>query len=411
MSNNNAMVDQALSAITTDSIDKDLQLNQLKAASNSVVDNPIVASQTKEDNSKIDLMVDKLMGFDFNDSQVKDDVAQGLHVLNEKVMDSASEFTSKALNKQMSGLKGVDEDDVVYNSMKNLNSKIKEIHPSKFDLTEKWFHGLPLIGKFLSPIRDYFFQFQTMGSVIEGYKDNINRGIEERELDLDILREDKQSLYKAEKILRSGIEFNKLLQEKLEEKIKMNVSDKAQKQFLEGQILHNLLRHTQGLEEMRAVNIQGQMSMEMLLKTGIDVIDGAKRCIRISINALTIAGVIQQVLTGQKKLLEVVQETNKVATESVAWNDKMLTGQVMEVSKMAMNTSLDMEVLISAIENSTKAIDDDIKYRQESLPIIQERINRLSTASNQAEKTTKLLSEERSVSERSNTDASLVFEG
>jgi uncharacterized protein YaaN involved in tellurite resistance len=153
------------------------------------------------------------------------------------------------------------------------------------------------------------------------------------------------------------------------------------------------------------------MSMEMLLKTGIDVVDGAKRCIRISINALTIAGVIQQVLTGQKKLLEVVQETNKVATESVAWNDKMLTGQVMEVSKMAMNTSLDMEVLISAIENSTKAIDDDIKYRQESLPIIQERINRLSTASNQAEKTTKLLSEERSVTEKSNSEASSVFEG
>lgn len=404
MSNDINMVNEALEAIEGTKIDKQLALNALQKSD--VGELAVVASANKEDDAKVDLMVNKLMGLDFNDGEVKEGVVHGLRALNEKVMDEASSYTSEALKKRMGGLQATPEGDAVYNGMMDLNNKLKEIHPSKHQLVENWFHK---IFPFLSPVRDYFAKFQTMGSVISGYEENLKRGIEERELDLDILREDKKNLFASEKLLRSGIEFNKLLQEKLETKIKMDVSDKTQKQFLEGQILNNLLRQTQGLEEMRAVNMQGQMSMEMLLKTGLEVIDGAKRCIRISVNALTIAGVIQHVLTGQKKLLMAVQEINKTATEMVDWNATQLSTTMLEVGKMASETSLDIEVLINAIEKSTQAIDDDIKFRQEANPMIKERIQRLNDASNKAKDTTNKLSKERSMKENFSEEAASIF--
>jgi uncharacterized protein YaaN involved in tellurite resistance len=404
MSDNKSMVNDALSVIDSVKVDKQLALNQLKATE--VQDVAVAPSVSPEDTTKVDTIVDRLMGLDFNDGETKEGVVHGLRVLNDKVMEDASKFTSEALKKRMGGLQATPEGDVVFQGMMNLNAKLKEVHPSNYDLTENFLHR---ILPFLSPVRNYFAKFQTMESVIGGYQENLERGISERELDLDILREDKKNLYNAEKLLKKGIEFNKLLQEKLETKIKMDVSDAAQKQFLEGQILSNLLRQTQGLEEMRAVNLQGQMSMEMLLKTGLEVIDGAKRCIRISINALTIAGVIQHVLTGQRKLLEAVKEVNKTATEMVDWNAKQLSTTMIEVGRMASETSLDIDVLINAIEMSTKAIDDDIKYRQEAIPMIKERISRLGEASNKAQKTTEDLAKERNIKENFNNEAAAIF--
>jgi uncharacterized protein YaaN involved in tellurite resistance len=404
MSDNKTMISEALNVIDSVKVDKQLALNQLK--NTEIKDLPVASSVSEEDSTKVDTIVDRLMGLDFNDGETKEGVVHGLRVLNDKVMEEASQFTSEALKKRMGGLQATAEGDVVFQGMMDLNAKLKEVHPSNYDLTENFFHK---ILPFLSPVRNYFAKFQTMESVIGGYQENLERGIEERELDLDILREDKKSLYNAEKLLKQGIEFNKLLQDKLETKIKMDVSDASQKQFLEGQILSNLLRQTQGLEEMRAVNLQGQMSMEMLLKTGLEVIDGAKRCIRISINALTIAGVIQHVLTGQRKLLEAVTEVNKTATQMVDWNAKQLSTTMIEVGRMASETSLDIDVLINAIEMSTKAIDDDIKYRQEAIPMIKERISRLGEASNKAQKTTDDLAKERGIKENFNQEASAIF--
>jgi uncharacterized protein YaaN involved in tellurite resistance len=409
MSNENQgqMVATALKNIQSQTIDKTLKLNVLReTATATPVIHETAVSQTDEDMARVNQVVDALMGIDFNDSQTKDGVVQGLRIVNEEVMDRASNFTSEALEKRMGSLKGTEEGDMVYETMITLNDKIKEIHPKNHNLVESWIHK---ILPFLSPVRNYFAQFQTMQSVIDGYKKTLEEGIQDRELDLEILRKDKSRLYEAESILKDAIAFNKLLESKLQEKINMEITDAEQKQFLEGQILHNLLRQTQGLEEMRAVNLQGQMSIEMLLKTGLEVIDGAKRCIRVSVNALTIAGVIQQVLTGQRKLLEAVQEVNATATDMVDWNAQQLNTTMLDVSKMAMETSLDIDVLTNAIQSSVDAIDADIKYRQESVPMIRDNINRLSDATKAAKDTTHKLAKERHSIENYSETAAAIF--
>ena len=406
MNNNQQMVQTAFEDIKSNTIDNTLKLNQLRNASEDVKNNPVSAVVSEEEQLKVNEMVDKLMGLDFNDAQTKDGVVYGLRNLNEKVMDSASEFTSQALEKRMGSLKGTEEGDMVYDTMIQLNDKIKSIHPSNHNLVESWFHK---ILPFLSPVRNYFMQFETMNSVINGYKVTLQEGIRDRELDLDILRQDKVKLQNAEKILSEAIAFNNLLEEGLQEKVNMTITDPEQKLFIEGQILNNLLRQTQGLQEMRAVNLQGQMSIEMLLKTGLEVIDGAKRCIRVSINALTIAGVIQQVLTGQRKLLEAVNEVNKTATDFVSWNSQTLNTTMLEVGRMASETSLDIEVLTEAVQSSVDAIAADIKYRQESNSIVRDNISRLNKASVQASDTTKNLAKERDSIENYSENAAAIF--
>lgn len=403
---NSTLVQDSLDVIKSGTIDKNLKLNQLKQATEGQQQLDVIKSDRPEDLSRIDAMVDGLMGLDFNDANITEGVIVGLRDLNEKTMEKASDFTSSILNKRMGSLKGTAEGDIVYDNMVALNNKIREIHPQNFNLKETWVHSLL---PWISPVRNYFVRFETMGSVIEDYRKTLEKGIQERELDLDILREDKKNLMQSEKILKDAISFNKLLEARLQERIDMSVSDPEQKKFLVGQIMHNLLRQTLGLEEIRAVNLQGQMSMEMLLKTGLEVIDGAKRCIRVSINALKIAGVIQNVLTGQRKLLAVVNEINKTATELVDWNAKQLNTNVLELGRMAMNTSLDINVLINAIESSVAAIDEDIKYRQESVPLIRENITRLGDATEKASKTTANLAKERHSVENYSEQAAKIF--
>ncbi len=382
-----------------------LLLNEINEVQNKQV--PAVIEQLPaEEATRASRIVDSLFALDYHDARECYGAEEGMKNMNEQLMKQGVQFTSKALDNKMMNLKDGAEGDVLFDQMVELNDSIKKIHPSNYNLSETFFSKLL---PFLSPIRKYFAQYQSMSSMIEGYKVMIEDGIRDRELDLNILKQDKIALSDAELKLRAAIAFNNEIRQGLENKIKMEVTDPDQKKFLEGQILNNLLRQIQGLEEARAVNLQGQMSIEMLIKTGYEIIDGAKRCVNVSLNALKIAAVIQYTITGQRKLLNAVNEVNKTASDLIAWNATTLNTTVLEVSKMAQETSIDIEILTEAIETSIQAIDQDIQFRQNANAALSQNIDRLHIASDKAKDTTDKMAKERKQTEAFSASAANIF--
>lgn len=382
-----------------------LLLNEINAVQTRNV--PAIIEQVPaEEASRASRIVDSLFALDYNDARECYGAEEGMKNMNEQLMKQGVQFTSKALDNKMMNLKDGAEGDVLFEKMVELNDSIKKIHPSNYNLSETFFSKLL---PFLSPIRKYFAQYQSMSSMIDGYKVMIEDGIRDRQLDLNILKQDKIALSEAELKLRAAIAFNNEIRQGLENKIRMEVVDPEQKKFLEGQILNNLLRQIQGLEEARAVNLQGQMSIEMLIKTGYEIIDGAKRCVNVSLNALKIAAVIQYTITGQRKLLNAVNEVNKTASDLIAWNATTLNTTVLEVSKMAQETSIDIEILTEAIETSIQAIDQDIQFRQNANAALSQNIDRLHAASDKAKDTTDKMTKERKQTETFSQSAANIF--
>lgn len=395
---------------TATKVDRSKQLAALDAFNNT--DTTLLESKylpstlpLDENDQKAKDAVDRLFSFDLKDPHVQAGLTQSASKMNQPVMKRASQFTSDKLNARI-GLLNNEGTNGVYNHMLDLNKQLREIHPSNFDLTENFFTKfLP----FLSPVRKYFEQFKSTQEVINETKSKLEDSVNNQKLDIEILKKDKFSLSNIAVEVKKGIDFNQKLKQRIEDKILTEVTDEETKTFLESQILFTITREIQGLQELLTVNMQGQQSFEMCIRSGADLIDSAVRCINVSVNALTIAAVVAHVITGQRKMLEAIKAVNETATSMIEHNRTTMSTTLKDISQQAVQTNLDVDVLVRAIDMSIQAIEDDVKFRQSALPKMNENIARLSEATQRAEKSTAELEKARIIRENYDSEAEKVF--
>tara|TARA_Y100001956_G_C4117172_1_gene185487 strand:+ start:643 stop:1887 length:1245 start_codon:yes stop_codon:yes gene_type:complete len=403
------MVETALTGLAT--TQEEASRNRAKSMlSLRSLQEPVDLTVEKEpsDEEVVKGMLSKMFEMNLENPDTQEGILLSISNKNKGVMAKASQFTSAKLDARMGDLKGSEEGNALFNEMTSLNKTLREIHPSKFDMTETFFQKyLPFVA---SPVRKYFDQFRTTKSVIDETRGKLEKSIADQRVDLNILRQDKKQLAAISIEIKKAIAFNTILKEEIEMQTHSNLdlSDSV-REFLEAQVLFNVTREIQGLQELLTVNMQGQQAFEMLLRTGNDLIDAAERCINVSVNALTIAAVIAHVVAGQKKMLEGIQSVNKTAEASIEWNAKQLNTVVKEVGQAAVQTNLDVALLENAISMSVQAIEDDINFRRESLPMMNENVSRLTAATAKAEESTKKLEKSRNFKENYDRQAAELF--
>ena len=110
-------------------------------------------------------MLSKMFEMNLENPDTQEGILLSISNKNKGVMAKASQFTSAKLDARMGDLKGSEEGNALFNEMTSLNKTLREIHPSKFDMTETFFQKyLPFVA---SPVRKYFDQFRTTKSVID----------------------------------------------------------------------------------------------------------------------------------------------------------------------------------------------------------------------------------------------------
>lgn len=358
----------------------------------------------KQVEDKVDQVVDQILSQNLNDPSIQTGLINGLEKTNEAVMVKAKSFNSKKLDAAMGKLQGTDGN-MIFDQMMGLNAKLKEIHPSQFDL-ENGFLGK--IFPFLSKTQNYLNKFKSTRTILDEMQGRLEKSIQEQKMDMEFLKQDKIQLMQIAISVRKAIEFNMKLKSKLEYRLN-ELEDEEAKKFLESQLIFNVTREIQGLQELLTVNLQGQQSFEMLLRSGKDLVESANRCINVSMSAVKIAAIVAHVVAGQKKMLEAIKEVNSTAEFMVAHNAQVLGTTLKEIGQQSVSTNLNVDVLINAIDTSVQAIEDDIKFRREALPKMNENIQRLAAATGKAQKSVNEMEKARSQSDNFSAEASKII--
>lgn len=358
----------------------------------------------KQVEDKVDQVVDQILSQNLNDPSIQTGLINGLEKTNEAVMVKAKSFNSKKLDAAMGKLQGTDGN-MIFDQMMGLNAKLKEIHPSQFDLENGF---LAKIFPFLSKTQNYLNKFKSTRTILDEMQGRLEKAIQEQKMDMEFLKQDKIQLMQIAISVRKAIEFNMKLKSKLEYRLN-ELEDEEAKKFLESQLIFNVTREIQGLQELLTVNLQGQQSFEMLLRSGKDLVESANRCINVSMSAVKIAAIVAHVVAGQKKMLEAIKEVNSTAEFMVGHNATVLGTTLKEIGQQSVSTNLNVDVLINAIDTSVQAIEDDIKFRREALPKMNENIQRLAAATGKAQKSVNEMEKARSQSDNFSSEASKII--
>jgi len=383
MQNNQPRQDIAISVSDPESIKNELHLI-----------NPVAISVEGEPDSQLDqqaeIFTKAILAFNPDDPNQIDNREQNIvsvETLGSKVQKEAA-HRSNMLKEPIRKLAARGEDGgAVANALVNLKDQVEELNPGRFDFKAGWFSRtlgrLPGVG---TPLKKYFTRFESAQTVVEA----IIRSLEEGR---DILNRDNITLSQDQKMMRGlTINLNKTIQlgllvdQKLSYALEREIGpDDPRRRFIEDELLFPLRQRIQDLQQQLAVNQQGVLAIEIIIRNNKELVKGVARGINVTVNALTVAVTVALALANQKIVLDKIDAVNKVTNQLIGQTAAQLKTQGTEIHKQASRSQLDIETLKTAFADIDSALEDISAFRKEALPQMAQNILEMDNLSKNTE--------------------------
>jgi uncharacterized protein YaaN involved in tellurite resistance len=201
------------------------------------------------------------------------------------------------------------------------------------------------------------------------------------------LRDDQIRMRELTFQLEDYIKLAQVMDIKLEEVIKaLPAGEDVKRKFLEEELLFSLKQRIIDLQQQRAVNQQGVVATEVILRNNRELINGVNRALNVTVTALNTAATLQIALQRQRKVLEGVQAVTKTTNDLIAGTAEQLKTQGTQIQQQATEATLDIETLKKAFSDVDTALNDISQFRRNALPQMATSIKELDDMTGKMEK-------------------------
>ena len=274
----------------------------------------------------------------------------------------------------------------VADALIQLRDQVSVLDPSGINFTPgaiaRAVSHIPFIG---SPAKRYFNRFETGQGAINSVIHSLESGKKMLQNDNAILGADQKAWRENTLLLQTQVGYLRAVDAELESGIPA-ITDPDHQKFIQEEILFPLRQRTQDLLQRLAVNQQGVLVAEVLIRNNRELIRGVDRALFVTVDALNIAVAAAMALANQKLVLDAVDALNTTTNTLIAGTAKRLRTQGVEIQKRASSTMLDEAVLKQAFVDVNAAIDDISTYRRNALPQMAKSIVELDQSAKEAEK-------------------------
>ncbi len=320
--------------------------------------------------TQADELIDQLYSLDL--SNVREAQAKALSVqrLGTRVQENIAR-KSKMLQQPMGKLMQDAEDGgPVAQNLLELQRQVNEINPNDVNFNMSGFRRLlawiPGVG---TPLANWMARYQSVEGTLDDVVKSLENGRGQLERDNVTLQEDQIVMRELTFDLQNYVQFGQLLDQRLANKIESDTSiTEDRRKFLQEEVLFPLRQRVLDLQQQLAVNQQGVITAETVVRNNRELIRGVSRAINVTVPALSTAATFALAAQTQKQVLRGVQAVNKTTDELINQTAEKLRTQGVEIQKQASQASLDVDNLKAAFANVQGALDDISRFRQEALP-------------------------------------------
>ena len=266
--------------------------------------------------------------------------------------------------------RGSEEGGPVAKSLADLRLEVEKLDPTGVDLSPGAFSRLVgLIPGVGTPLRRYFMRYESSQTTIDAVIQSLEKGRDQLKRDNVTLIGDQKEMRELTLTLTEQVELAQALDGALVEQLETEIAaDEPRRQFIEEEILFVVRQRTMDLQQQLAVNQQGVLATEMIIRNNRELTRGVDRAIDVTVSALQVAVTVALALAHQKVVLDKVEAVNRATSDLIAGTAERLKTQGTEIHEQAAGTMLDMDSLRSAFEDISIALDEISRYRREALP-------------------------------------------
>lgn len=342
---------------------------------------------TDELRSQADAQVEQLLSIDPTDEDARKAAREAVDSMG-RDLQTRSAGRSRMLQAPLKEISHNSEDGgEVAKSLSDLRIEVEKLDPSGLDTEAGWFTRaigkIPGVG---TPLKRYFMRYESSQTQIDAIVVSLEKGRDQLKRDNVTLGDDQKAMRELTHLLTDQIALAQALDASVVDKLATEITaDDPRRQFVEEDILFALRQRTLDLQQQLAVNQQGVLAIEIIIRNNRELIRGVDRAIDVTISALQVAVTVALALAHQKIVLDKIQAINTTTSTMIAGTAERLKTQGTEIHQQASSTMLDMEALRSAFADIDTALDEISRFRREALPTMAGTILELDTLTAESE--------------------------
>jgi uncharacterized protein YaaN involved in tellurite resistance len=275
----------------------------------------------------------------------------------------------------------------VAQSLVDLKMTVEELDPGKFDFEAGWFTRtlgrLPGVG---TPLKRYFTRFESSQTVMDAIMRALLEGKSTLTRDNTTLGQDQKVMRELTLRLQKTIQLGMLIDQKLSYALERELAgDDPRAAFIQEELLFPLRQRIQDLQQQLAVNQQGVLAIELIIRNNKELIKGVDRAVKVTVNALNVAVTVALALANQKIVLDKIEAVNVVTNRLIAQTAATLRSQAASVQQQASQASLDIDTLKKAFQDIHATMEEIAVFRTKALPSMADNILQMDQLTRETE--------------------------
>ncbi|MBG9388791.1 toxic anion resistance protein [Caenimonas sp. DR4.4] len=315
---------------------------------------------------QVDRFMDGLLHEDVQSEAFKARLDSAFALGREEVSVASGLMQGRLLQRNFAGV----EDSSAFKAIQQMRAHLDQLNPGKEgDL----FQPQKLLGliPYGNKLQAYFRKYQGASGQLQTSMQQLYAARDDMQRDVVDLEATRAKLWEAMQKLAAAIHFAATLDERLHDKVEaLKSTDAARAKALEQEVLFYARQNLQDMLTQQAVCTNGYLALDVLKKTGREMMNGCSRIATTGMSALAVAQTVARATGNQIATMEMLQGVNASIEGLIAETGRQLNTHVERTTQFAQNPMIGIEKLQEMFDQTFKAMDAMDDFRTKAIEVM-----------------------------------------
>jgi uncharacterized protein YaaN involved in tellurite resistance len=220
-------------------------------------------------------------------------------------------------------------------------------------------------------LQSYFRKYQGASSQLQKSMQQLYAARDDMQRDVVDIEATRVKLWDAMQKLQSAMHFAQTLDQSLQQRIDhLKLSDVQRAKALEQEVLFYVRQNLQDMLTQQAICTNGYLTLDVLKKTGREMMNGCSRVATTGMSALAVAQTLARATGNQIKVMDALNGINATIESLIGETGRQLNSYAEKVGEFSQNPMLGIDKLKDMFDQTFKAMDAMDDFRSKAIDVM-----------------------------------------
>ncbi|MEO8526351.1 MAG: toxic anion resistance protein [Caldimonas sp.] len=327
---------------------------------------PLTPETIQAVDDQVARFIDALMTENVHSTEFKARLDGAFALGREEISNASSLMQGRFLQRNFVGA----EDSPAYKAIGEIRGLLDTLNPGKEgDLLQP--NRILGVIPFGNKLKAYFRKFESAGGQLTKSIEQLYAARDDVQLDIADIEATRSKLWDSMQKLAAAAHFATTLDARLAERVAtLKTSDPERAKALEQEVLFYARQNLQDILTQQAVCVNGYLALDVLKKTGREMMNGCNRVATTGMSALAVAQTVARATGNQVQVMDMLKGVNATIGALISETGKQLNTHVDRTAEFATNPMIGIETMQGMFDQTFKAMDAMDSFRSKAIDVM-----------------------------------------